>query len=675
MEQSDTGQQAAAEEDLLQRLYVFNAGFLTQTQVRRIMELAGYEITLGYPDGEALIGVWGNSPTSHRGEKVSEWTDAQIVRVEDAFLRSVLPGRDGAPPLGLQIDKTGVHFDPSTPSDLETLLATHPLDDFALLNRAKAAMQQLQDLHLSKYNAFDPTKEAPEAGYVLVIDQTRDDASVKASGADSNSFREMLYYAQEEHPNARIIVKSHPETLAGHRQGYFSEGDCIGRVSLYDEAISPYALLEGAIAVYTVSSQLGFEAIQMGHKPVVFGQPFYIGWGLTDDRKPLDRRQRSLTKAQLFAASMILYPAWYDPYQDKLCSLEQVIWTLDAQARAWREDRAGWAAYGMRMWKRQPIQAVFGQAKPVVFADKASLPEEGRRAMVWASKTDQAPDDAIRVEDGFLRSKGLGAELIPPLSLVCDDLGIYYDPNTPSRLEELIAASTDLSASARDRATRLIRRLTKSGLSKYNVGDQALPPGMPAGRRILVPGQVEDDASIRLGAGEICTNQMLLAAARAANPAATILYKPHPDVEAGLRDGNIPNAERFADIVLTKVDPISAINAADAVWTMTSLMGFEALIRGKDVVCTGTPFYAGWGLTDDRGKPCPRRSATPDIVALVHATLIDYPRYFDPVTGLACPVEVVVDRLEQGVIPPASRSTRLLAKLQGAFASYAYLWR
>ncbi|MEL6570632.1 MAG: capsular polysaccharide biosynthesis protein [Pseudomonadota bacterium] len=675
MVSSDTGQQAAAEDDPLQRLYVFNGGFLTQTQVRRIMELSGYEVTLGYPDGDALIGVWGNSPTARRGEKVSDWTDAQIIRVEDAFLRSVLPGRDGVPPLGLHIDKAGVHFDPATISDLETLLATHPLDDFALLNRAKAAIQQLQNLHLSKYNAHDPATVAPEAGYVLVIDQTRDDASVKASGADGNTFREMLYYAQEEHPKARIIVKSHPETLAGHRKGYFSSGDCIGRVSLLEDPISPYALLEGAVAVYTVSSQMGFEAILMGHKPIVFGQPFYIGWGLTDDRKPLDRRQRTLTKAQLFTATMILYPTWYDPYHDRLCELEQVIITLAAQARAWREDTQGWAAYGMRMWKRQPIQAVFGQVRPVVFKDRPTAPPDGRRAMVWASKIDTAPDAAVRIEDGFLRSRGLGADLVPPLSLVCDDLGIYYDPATPSRLEELIAASISLTTSERERADRLIRRLTKAGISKYNVGSEVLPTGLPAGRRILVPGQVEDDASIQLGAGEICTNQMLLAATRAANPAATILYKPHPDVEAGLRDGVIHNAERFADIVLTDVDPIPAIMIADEVWTMTSLLGFEALFRGKTVTCTGTPFYAGWGLTDDRGKPCLRRCAQPDITALVHATLIDYPRYFDPVTGLACPVEVVVDRLEHGEIPQPSRSNRLLAKLQGAFASFAYLWR
>jgi len=113
----------------------------------------------------------------------------------------------------------------------------------------------------------------------------------------------------------------------------------------------------------------------------------------------------------------------------------------------------------------------------------------------------------------------------------------------------------------------------------------------------------------------------------------------------------------------------------DEVWTMTSTLGFEALLRGKRVTCLGTPFYAGWGLTDDRAMPIPRRAANPDLTALVHAVLIDYPRYFDPVTSLPCPVEVVVDRLIAGDLPSPSRANRALAKLQGAFASQAWLWR
>ncbi len=672
----------AAAGETLRRLFVYNGGFLTQGRVRRIVQLAGYDIRLGKPGPGDLVGVWGQSPTSPRGEAVAAMTDTPILRVEDAFLRSVLPGREGEPPIGLHLDLQGVHFDPAVPSGLERILTDDPLDDTALLNRARDGIHRLRRAHLSKYNAFDPATAAPAPGYVLVVDQTRGDAAVKASRGDANTFREMLYYAHEEHPGARILIKTHPETQSGHRPGYYSADNATGMVSLMDKAISPWTLFEGAVAVYTVSSQLGFEAILAGHKPHVFGQPFYMGWGLTQDRMPLDRRQRNLTRAQLFAAAMILYPTWYDPHRDRLCSFEDAVTGLEATVRAWRDDHRGWVATGMRLWKRAPLQQVFGGQRRVVFQDRpapavARARLDGRRLMVWAGKTTDTLEKAgaVRIEDGFLRSRGLGADLIPPLSLVLDDLGIYYDATRDSRLERLINASADLTAGERGRTERLIRRLTGAGLSKYNLGGDALPAGLPAGRRILVPGQVEDDASIRLGATGVTTNAALLAACRAANPAAVILYKPHPDVEAGLRSGAVPDADQIADAVLARTDIQAALNAIDEVWTMTSATGFEALLRGKRVACLGQPFYAGWGLTDDRGGAPLRRVATPDIVALAHAVLIAYPRYVDPLTGTPCPVEVVVDRLSSGDIPTPGRFNRLTAKMQGAFASYAHLWR
>ncbi|MDO6733807.1 capsular polysaccharide biosynthesis protein [Octadecabacter sp. 1_MG-2023] len=661
------------------RLFVYNGGFLTKSRIKRILALSGYDVSIGKPSPNDLIGVWGQSPTSWRGEAVSERTSAPVLRVEDAFLRSVLPGRDGEPPIGLHLDSRGVHFDPSKPSDLEMILREDPLDDTALLNRARDAMEAIKRTHLSKYNAFDLGLDAPEPGYVLVIDQTAGDASVTASRADRNTFLEMLFVAREEHPRARILIKTHPETAQGHRDGHYRDADLGENVEFYSDPISPHVLLDGAVGVYTVSSQYGFEAILAGHKPVVFGQPFYIGWGLSDDRMPLDRRQRKLTRAQLFAGAMILYPRWYDPFHDTLCEIETVIQSLDAAARAWRDDANGWVASGMRLWKRAPLQKVFGQHRKVVFEDDpekadAIAADTGRGRMVWAGKAADH-DSAYRVEDGFLRSRGLGADLIAPLSLVVDDLGIYYDPTGPSRLEALIEASSSLHDGAIRRAESLITKITSAGLSKYNLSAADLPDGLPNGRRILVPGQVEDDASIRLGATDINTNRALLAATRAANPAAVILYKPHPDVEAGLRDGHVPDAAELADVVLTHTSPIAALDAVDVVWTMTSTIGFEALLRGKDVTCFGTPFYAGWGLTDDRAIPTPRRMARPTLAQFVHAVLVDYPRYFDPVTSQPCPIEVVIERLETGTLPRPSRANRLLAKVQGVFASYAHLWR
>ena len=43
------------------------------------------------------------------------------------------------------------------------------------------------------------------------------------------------------------------------------------------------ALIEAAAALYTVTSQMGFEALLWGRPVRVFGLPFYAGWGLTRD--------------------------------------------------------------------------------------------------------------------------------------------------------------------------------------------------------------------------------------------------------------------------------------------------------------------------------------------------------------------------------------------------------
>ena len=308
--------------------------------------------------------------------------------------------------MGLVIDSRGMHYDPAQPSDLECILRDDPLDDTAALNRAKAAMAEIARLGLSKYNAFDRGAAVPDPGYVLVIDQTRGDAAVTASGADANTFREMLFYAQTDHPTARIVIKTHPETVAGHRPGYFTDQYADDRISLCDGPVSPHALLAGAVAVYTVSSQMGFEAILAGHRPVVFGQPFYIGWGLSDDRKPLDRRQRRLTRAQLFLGAMMLYPVWYDPYRDRLCGIEEAVTTLAAQTRAWRDDHKGWTGHRISLWKRGPLQQVFGAQVPMRFAKDGAAPAaDGRRHMVWASKA-LPGTDMVRIEDGCVLEAG-----------------------------------------------------------------------------------------------------------------------------------------------------------------------------------------------------------------------------------------------------------------------------
>ena len=656
-----------------QRLFAYAGGILRPGRVRRILTLAGLPPRIGLPGPRDLVAVWGQSPLAARGEAMAAARGARILRIEDAFLRSVRPGRAGGRPLGLMIDRTGVHFDASAPSDIETLLATHPLDDHRLLARARDGIARLHAADLSKYNLHDPDLPTPQPGYVLVVDQLRGDASVTHGGGHAATFHAMLAQARQDHPDRRIVVKTHPETALGLRPGHYGPDIATAQVTLLATPVSPQQLIANAVAVYTVSSQLGLEAILLGHRPRVFGQPFYAGWGLSDDRTPLPRRTRPLTKAQLFAAAFILAPVWYDPCRDRLCSFEDALDQLEAEVRAFRCDRRGHVAAGMRLWKRGTLQRFFGGERSLRFAAAparaaAIAARDGRDLMIWASR---APDDPAlpcrRVEDGFLRSRGLGAALVPPLSLIVDDLGIHYDPRRESRLDRLIRTGPPPGGEAR--ARRLVARIAAHDLSKYNTG--LAPPPLPGGHRILVPGQVENDASIRHGAGEVRSNLALLERVRAENPAAVILYKPHPDVAAGLRPGALCRADvlRHADLCLDDADPAMLLGQCHEVWTMTSLIGFEALLRGIGVTCLGTPFYAGWGLTRDLGPIPPWRNCRVSLARLAHAALIAYPRYRDPVSGLPCPPEVIVDRLASGRTPRAGLTNTALAKLQGALAS------
>lgn len=651
------------------RLFIFNGGFLTRPRLRRILTLAGWTPWLGLPGAGDAVGLWGNSPTAWRGRAVVARRGAGLVHVEDAFLRSVLPGRGRGPvarrgPIGLLIDPVGLHFDPSAPSLIETLV--HDPGTAALHGAADAAIARLIAADISKYNAHLPEAAPPAPGYVLVIDQTRGDASLLGAGRDD--FRAMLNAARDENAGLPLVIRSHPETAAGLRPGHFTAADLRPGEAICDTPVSPWRLLQDSARVYVWSSQLGYEAMLAGQRPRIFGQPFYAGWGLSQDEHRFARRSPAPITA-LFAASHLRAPVWYDPCLDRLTDFDTALRQVEAEARAWREDRDGHLALGIRLWKRPFVARFFGSGKGVRFT---ATPGPAV-TMAWANRAEDVPD-ALRVEDGFIRSRGLGAALVPPLSLVADDLGIYYDPTRESRFERLMAQPLPPGGAAR--ALALAELLRRAGVTKYNLpGDL---PDLPPGRRILVPGQVEDDASIRLGAGAERTNLALLARVRAENPDAVLIYKPHPDVEAGLRPGLIAESRLagLADVVARNTGADALMAQVDEVWTMTSTLGFEALLRGLPVTTLGAPFYAGWGLTRDLGPVPERRQARVDLAALIHAALIAYPRYFDPVSRLPCPAETAVARLlDPGFAGGAGPSIRLLAKAQGALSTHAWLWR
>lgn len=314
------------------------------------------------------------------------------------------------------------------------------------------------------------------------------------------------------------------------------------------------------------------------------------------------------------------------------------------------------AAVGFAFWKRETVAPLLWSGAPVNFVGADAVPKGGTVAL-WRSRTppadirrlEQTGVTMVEVEDGFIRSAGLGADCVPPLSIVVDRLGVHFDPTRPSELERLIEGG-HFSPRLLERARRLRAIIVERGVSKYDVARTSVERRAAGRRHILVPGQVEDDRSILEGGGTVRTNFELLRRVREIAQDAYILYKPHPDIEAGHRAGAIPDdtALTVADEIVREV-PIGALIAmVDEVHVNTSLAGFEALMREKRVTTHGVPFYAGWGLTVDLGEVPARRTARRTLDELVAAVLLEYPRYLDPVTGLPCPAEVVVERLSRG---------------------------
>lgn len=253
-----------------------------------------------------------------------------------------------------------------------------------------------------------------------------------------------------------------------------------------------------------------------------------------------------------------------------------------------------------------------------------------------------------RMEDGFVRSVGLGAAHTLPRSLVLDRSGrLYFDATGPTDLER-VCESYDFSADPNvlKEAQACLTLLTQEKISKYNhVAIRESPeqifaqlaPRIPGKKRILVIGQVEDDASLKQGSASHLSNFLAVQVAVAENPGAQVLFKPHPDDLGGHtkrrpKKSTLEEIARLATVIAAPLSVPDAFGCVDHVYTLTSLAGFEALLRGMPVTVLGYPFYAGWGLTDDR-QSNPRRTRKLTLLELFAAAYLIYPQYFDPQSG------------------------------------------
>lgn len=650
------------------------------------------------PPGLTAVAGWALRPTGRRSRRYAELRGLPYLSLEDGFLRSHGLAVSGAPPLSLVIDDLGIYYDATRPSRLEVMLNEGGFTGEGL-DQAGQVLTVLRRDGLSKYNH---APQVPEGTFpvsdqprILVVDQTEGDASIRYGLAGPESFHRMLEAALDENPGAAIFVKTHPDVLAGKKRSCFDLSCVPPGVQYLAKDWHPHSLLHHFDRVYVVTSQMGFDALLLGKPVTCFGMPFYAGWGLTEDRVVCPRRTARRSLTELVAAAYLKYPRYLKPETGDPGTFFDVAELIARQKRMAGLIQGKVYCFGFPYWKRAHVRPFFGAGARVLFVrDIAQARGRGIGAgdsiAVWGQK--DGPEvgtlsgslgaDLWRVEDGFIRSVGLGSDFVPPYSLAFDRRGIYFDPSRESDLEYLLNHA-ELPPPLLERAERVRRFIAEQFITKYNV-DPLRPLTIDsAGRRVvLVPGQVEGDASIQRGAGLVRTNEALLRAVRTRCPNAFLVYKPHPDVQAWNRRGWLRELglKGLYDHAESRSSLLSCIDAADEVHTITSLSGFDALLRGRTVVTYGVPFYSGWGLTVDVGSP-PARRRRLTLDELVAGTLLLYPRYWDAQSGGFVEVETILQRIlenrsalrpgEGGLLRCAARRQvrRWAALLKGLWAA------
>ncbi|QLA21260.1 capsular polysaccharide biosynthesis protein [Desulfolutivibrio sulfoxidireducens] len=582
----------------------------------------------------ATVLAWGRKVSGLAAEAFAARHGLSVLHVEDGFLRSVHPGR-AHPPCSISLDDQGIYYDASGPSRLETL-ATEPLDPERLA-RAARIMALWRQARVSKYNhAREFSGELPES-YVLAVDQTRGDGSIRHGLAGPDSFRRMLEAALDEHPRATVVLKVHPEVVSGRKRGHFDMATTarLGRVLVFSHDVHPAGLLERAAAVYTVTSQVGFEGLIWGKPVRTFGMPFYAGWGLTrDDLSPPDRR-RPVPLEQVVHAALVDYPRYVDPETGRPCQAERVIEWLGLQRRMRERFPAVVQARGFSRRQRPAVRRLLQGSEVRFMADGDRL--SPRAAVVERHDAAAPPPTAagvIRLGDGLLCDAGL-----------LSDAGLAGKGDRPLSafmasaawdLETVLADSEyppDLLARARKLRARIVA--WRQAASERGEGTWMRPEG--AKRVVLVVGQSDSPA----------LEADLLARARGQESEAYLVYKPPPLILKSQRQGcpEVLKALCYDEIALSA--PVHLlIPRVDAVHVLTSLAGFGALLHEKEVTCHGYPFYAGWGLTNDAATG-PRRRRRLSLDELVAGAFILYPAYVSMTTGQFTTPECVLDELQR----------------------------
>lgn len=597
---------------------------------------------------------WGGKTSGSNARKLGKKHGKKLLLLEDGFLCSYRPGKRECKHSYFH-DSKAMHFERAKQSELTDTIH-EDIFDADELERAKKCIAEIRSRALSKYNNYPDIdakskSELTAEPYVLLIEQVEGDASLPKNITTAELYKQMLVTASASYPNVKIMVRSHPARTV--KSPLVLAASQIGIKVIDCPPCNIWDAINNTTAVFTISSHVGFEALMAGRKVHTFGTPFYAGWRLTTDHNTQVKNGEKSSLEKLFVAAYIRQSKYIDVHNGQRCEIETAIEQLSTIATARKLNRRRVHTVSFSPWRRKVtapfLQGATGAAmhhSTLAAAEKKALSDGGVVAIWGAAKPAPKKAHYLRLEDGFIRSIGLGADLHRPYSICADPRHLYFDTRGESLLHAILN-NANFDDNLLERANTLRDMLLRSRLTKYNYQHNSMKPDFvesSAGKlKILVPGQVVDDQSVIYGNSIAGDNYDLVEATRNRYPDAFITYKHHPDVAAKLRDGG--PCPKSADLVTADGDILTWIEWADRIETISSLTGFEALLRNKKVGVYGTPFYAGWGLTNDYAGST-SNGVKRTLAELVAASLILYPIYIHPKSQLPCSPELIISYFE-----------------------------
>lgn len=226
------------------------------------------------------------------------------------------------------------YYDARTESMIEMHLNSKAKTDKNKISLAESAIRNIKKLKITKNPGYVYSEDDTGFGdnIVVVIDQDKSDPRIEASFASAATFEQMLDEAVRDNPDTDIVIFKDGKSDNTHiTQDVISKYNV--NISIADSSLHPHKLFGISKKTYTVSSDLGMEALLYNNDVHCFGVTFYSNWGETKDKLQAERRTRSRNITDIFFAAYIRFSRYCAPGMENSCNINKAIKYINEYSR------------------------------------------------------------------------------------------------------------------------------------------------------------------------------------------------------------------------------------------------------------------------------------------------------------------------------------------------------